>query len=121
RTANRIESQRCSLHGGRGINMRLSVHSLVAVWICLAARSLVAAGAVGDSDAAKVKAEAKRLILEVEEIRRLKPEEQAKRIEHVYRELLPRLVKLSEVSLLHPGPPVWKDRDKLPPKEWLEK
>jgi HEAT repeat protein len=65
--------------------------------------------------------EMKRLMVEVEQIHRLEPKERQRKVERLYRTLLPRIWELDWFSLTDPEPPIFKGRDKLSPEQWVEK
>lgn len=71
----------------------------------------------GDNE---VKREMKRLVVEVEQIHRLEPKEQQRKVESLYRTLLPRIHELDRFGLPQPAFQILEGRDKLSPEQWVE-
>jgi hypothetical protein len=85
-------------------------------FLLLAAVSSAAAGETPE----KLK-EIKRIILDVERIRRLEPTAQKKEVERLYRTLAPRIGELFHYSLVKRKVDYNEGRDKLSPEAWVEK
>jgi hypothetical protein len=87
---------------------------------CLLFLAVAPGAAAGDGD--DDKEEAKRIVIQVERIRRMKPEEQKKEIEHLYRTLAARLRELNRYALAAAlRPDLYKGRDDMAPDAWVEK
>ena len=65
--------------------------------------------------------EIKGLIIDVESIRRMEPNEQKKEVERLYRTLAPRIRELCQFSLIEWAFDYTEGRDQLTPQAWVEK
>jgi HEAT repeat protein len=94
----------------------MTPRSLLVPFLLFAVASGAAAG-----EGVEDRKEIKRLIIDVERIRRLEPKEQSKEVERLYRTLMPRVREMFRYALIQRKVDYNKGRDKQTPEAWVEK